>query len=127
RRLLCLGNQQPAAPLISCPLWTTSSGLRACWPASALLEQEQSESPAFGLPAMPPRRVSPRPQQALGQAIREIRSERGLSQEAVALDAEIEQSWLSHIERGRRNPSWGDGAAHRRCDRCAGLGSRAPR
>ena len=25
---------------------------------------------------------------------------------AVALDAEMEASWLSHIERGRRNPSW---------------------
>jgi transcriptional regulator with XRE-family HTH domain len=55
---------------------------------------------------MPPRRASPRPQQALGEAIREARKERDLSQEAVALDADMEPSWLSHIERGRRNPSW---------------------
>jgi transcriptional regulator with XRE-family HTH domain len=55
---------------------------------------------------MPPRRASPRPQRALGQAIREIRSDHGLSQETVALDAEMEPSWLSHIERGRHNPSW---------------------
>jgi transcriptional regulator with XRE-family HTH domain len=55
---------------------------------------------------MPPRRVSPRPQVALGQAIRAIRAERGLSQETVALDADMEPSWLSHIESGRRNPSW---------------------
>ncbi len=55
---------------------------------------------------MPPRRASPRPQRALGQAIREMRSERGFSQETVALNAEIEPSWLSHIERGRHNPSW---------------------
>jgi transcriptional regulator with XRE-family HTH domain len=55
---------------------------------------------------MPPRRASPRPQAALAQAIREIRVERGLSQEAVALDAEMQPSWLSHIEAGRRNPSW---------------------
>lgn len=55
---------------------------------------------------MPPRRASPRPQRALGEAIREVRQERGLSQEAVALDADMEPSWLSHIERGRRNPSW---------------------
>lgn len=55
---------------------------------------------------MPPRRVSPRPQTALGHAIRAIRTERNLSQEAVALDAEMEPSWLSHIENGRRNPSW---------------------
>lgn len=55
---------------------------------------------------MPSRRVSPRPQHALGQAVREARSARGLSQESVALDAEMEPSWLSHIENGRRNPSW---------------------
>jgi transcriptional regulator with XRE-family HTH domain len=30
----------------------------------------------------------------------------GLSQEAVALEAEMEPSWMSHIESGRRNPSW---------------------
>jgi transcriptional regulator with XRE-family HTH domain len=24
----------------------------------------------------------------------------------VALDAEMEPSWLSHLESGRRNPSW---------------------
>lgn len=50
--------------------------------------------------------ASPRPQIALGRAIRELRSERGLSQEAVALDASMEPSWLSHIEADRRNPSW---------------------
>lgn len=55
---------------------------------------------------MPPRRASPRPQDSLGQALRTIRSERELSQEAVALDADMEPSWLSHIESGRRNPSW---------------------
>jgi len=55
---------------------------------------------------MPARRASPRPQTALGRAIRELRTERGLSQEAVALDAGIQPSWLSHIEAGRRNPSW---------------------
>lgn len=56
---------------------------------------------------MPPRRASPKPQRALGEAIRQARGERGLSQEAVALDAEMEPSWLSHVESGRRNPSWG--------------------
>jgi transcriptional regulator with XRE-family HTH domain len=56
---------------------------------------------------MPPRGASPHPQRALGEAIRQARSERGLSEEAVALDADMEPSWLSHIERGRRNPSWG--------------------
>lgn len=55
---------------------------------------------------MPSRRVSPRPQPALGQAVRAIRLELEISQEAVALDAEMDPSWLSHIENGRRNPSW---------------------
>jgi transcriptional regulator with XRE-family HTH domain len=51
---------------------------------------------------------SPDPQIALGRAIRLRREELGLSQSAVALDAEIESSWLSHIESGRQNPSWGN-------------------
>jgi transcriptional regulator with XRE-family HTH domain len=55
---------------------------------------------------MPPRRISSRPQVALGQVIRAIRAERGLSQEAVALDADMDPSWLSRIEGGRHNPSW---------------------
>jgi transcriptional regulator with XRE-family HTH domain len=55
---------------------------------------------------MQARRATPRPQHALGRAIRELRSERGLSQEAVALDANMQPSWLSHIEAGRRNPAW---------------------
>jgi transcriptional regulator with XRE-family HTH domain len=46
------------------------------------------------------------PQVALGQAIRETRMARGLSQEQVAHDADLHATWLSHIEAGR-NPSWG--------------------
>jgi transcriptional regulator with XRE-family HTH domain len=38
--------------------------------------------------------------------MREIRTERRLSQETVALEAEMDPSWISHIEAGRRNPSW---------------------
>lgn len=49
---------------------------------------------------------SPDPQVALGRAIRLRREELGLSQSAVALDAEIEPSWLSHIESGEQNPAW---------------------
>ena len=55
---------------------------------------------------MPSRRASPTPQLPHGRAIRAIRTERGLSQESAALDAEMEPSWLSHIESGRRDPSW---------------------
>jgi transcriptional regulator with XRE-family HTH domain len=46
------------------------------------------------------------PQVALGQAIRETRTSRGLSQEEVANGADLHPTWLSHIEAGR-NPSWG--------------------
>jgi transcriptional regulator with XRE-family HTH domain len=40
---------------------------------------------------------------ALGEAIRHYRSEAGLSQEALALEAEIDRSYLGGIERGEHN------------------------
>jgi transcriptional regulator with XRE-family HTH domain len=46
------------------------------------------------------------PQVALGQAIRQTRTARGLSQEEVANGADLHPTWLSHIEAGR-NPAWG--------------------
>jgi transcriptional regulator with XRE-family HTH domain len=46
------------------------------------------------------------PQIALGQAIRQTRTARGLSQEEVAHGADLHPTWLSHIEAGR-NPAWG--------------------
>lgn len=50
---------------------------------------------------------SPDPQVALGRAIRLRREELGLKQLAVALDADVAPSWISHIESGRQNPAWG--------------------
>ena len=47
------------------------------------------------------------PQPALGQAIRRLRTERDLSQEELGHLAEIHPTWISHIESGRTNPSWG--------------------
>jgi transcriptional regulator with XRE-family HTH domain len=46
------------------------------------------------------------PQVALGQAIRQTRLARGLSQEQVAHGADLHPTWLSHIE-GGRDPAWG--------------------
>lgn len=46
------------------------------------------------------------PQVALGQAIRQTRLARGLSQEQVAHGADLHPTWLSHIE-GGSNPAWG--------------------
>lgn len=39
----------------------------------------------------------------LGEAIRSMRSERGLSQEALAVDAELDRSYVGGIERGEHN------------------------
>jgi transcriptional regulator with XRE-family HTH domain len=45
-------------------------------------------------------------QSALGRAVRAIRAERGISQVQLAANTGFVQAWISHVERGRRNPSW---------------------
>ncbi len=40
---------------------------------------------------------------AFGDALRELRAERGMSQEAVALEADLNRGYYSGIERGVRN------------------------
>lgn len=52
-------------------------------------------------------RRAAKPQPALGAAIRELRDKRGITQEALAQEAEITVGHLSMIERGHANPSWG--------------------
>jgi transcriptional regulator with XRE-family HTH domain len=42
---------------------------------------------------------------AYGLAIRELRSQRGLSQERLAQLAGLDRTYVSGIERGERNPS----------------------
>lgn len=53
-----------------------------------------------------PRREDP--QVGLGKAIRELRTEGGFSQEALGGRAQIHPTWISHIESGRINPTWGN-------------------
>lgn len=53
-----------------------------------------------------PRRDDPQP--GLGKAIRTLRTEAQLSQEALGQRAEIHPTWISHIESGRINPTWGN-------------------
>jgi len=43
---------------------------------------------------------------ALGRAVRVIRAERGISQIQLAEATGFMQSYISQVERGRRNPSW---------------------
>lgn len=40
---------------------------------------------------------------ALGDAVRALRAERGISQEALALQAGIDRSYLGRVERGDNN------------------------
>ena len=40
---------------------------------------------------------------ALGKAIRVLRAELGISQEALAVDADLDRSYLGGIERGEHN------------------------
>jgi transcriptional regulator with XRE-family HTH domain len=43
----------------------------------------------------------------LGQAVRIRRLELGLTQEELALRSGLHQRWISNVETGRRNPSYG--------------------
>lgn len=53
-----------------------------------------------------PRREEP--QIGLSKAIRQLRMEIHLSQEALGLRADIHPTWISHMESGRVNPTWGN-------------------
>lgn len=56
-----------------------------------------------------PKRPGPRkPQRGLGMAIRQLRDEAGLKQIALAKRSGISASWLSRIESGDYDPTWGD-------------------
>jgi transcriptional regulator with XRE-family HTH domain len=48
------------------------------------------------------------PQIGLGKAIRQLRTEGHLSQETLGHRADIHPTWISHIESGRINPTWGN-------------------
>jgi transcriptional regulator with XRE-family HTH domain len=47
------------------------------------------------------------PQPALGEAVRQLREKRGVTQERLAQDAGLTTGTVSLVERGRSNPSWG--------------------
>lgn len=43
--------------------------------------------------------------QAFGEALRQIRTERGLSQEAAALACGIDRAYFGHLERATKTPT----------------------
>jgi transcriptional regulator with XRE-family HTH domain len=45
------------------------------------------------------------PAEAFGQVLQELRAERGLTQEALALDAGTERSHISALERAEKGPT----------------------
>ncbi|MEO8343055.1 MAG: helix-turn-helix transcriptional regulator [Gallionella sp.] len=44
-------------------------------------------------------------EEALGEVLRSLRKQQGLSQEALALDAGVERNYISLIELGKNSPS----------------------
>jgi transcriptional regulator with XRE-family HTH domain len=48
----------------------------------------------------------PTPDQTLAAVLRQLRHERGITQEALAFNSNVTVSALSRIERGRSNPVW---------------------
>lgn len=51
--------------------------------------------------------VFPAFQVALGLAVKARREELKLTQEQLANDTELHQRWISNVETGKRNPSYG--------------------
>jgi DNA-binding XRE family transcriptional regulator len=53
------------------------------------------------------RHIQPRegPARAFGDALRQVRKERGLSQEQLALDSGLDRTYISLVERGAQSPT----------------------
>jgi len=45
------------------------------------------------------------PQQAFGRVLRELREQRGFTQEAFALECEVDRTFVGLMERGQRQPT----------------------
>ena len=48
------------------------------------------------------------PQKGLGEAVRQLRREAGMSQTDLAERVGMSASWISRIESGQYDPSWGN-------------------
>ena len=49
----------------------------------------------------------PRLQLAFGQVLKELRTEKGLSQQQLSFDSELDRTYISLLERGLRLPTLG--------------------
>jgi transcriptional regulator with XRE-family HTH domain len=47
----------------------------------------------------------PTPEEAFGQVLRKLRMDKGLSQERLALEGNLDRTFISMLERGLRQPS----------------------
>lgn len=54
------------------------------------------------------------PQLALAHALRNARQRKGYTQKQLAALANVDKTWISHLESGRVNPAWG--TMRRICD-----------
>lgn len=43
--------------------------------------------------------------ETVGKRIKELRNEQGISQEKLALKADVDRTYLAGVEQGKRNPS----------------------
>jgi transcriptional regulator with XRE-family HTH domain len=48
-----------------------------------------------------------KPEEAFGRVLRDARNKSGVSQEKLALNCELDRTFISMLERGRRQPSLG--------------------
>ena len=46
-------------------------------------------------------------EERFGQLLRELRTKKGLTQEALAIDADLDRTYISLLERGLRQPTLG--------------------
>ena len=49
--------------------------------------------------------VSLQPYEAFGRVVRTVRTERGLSQEELGARSDLDRTYISGVERGKRNPT----------------------
>lgn len=55
---------------------------------------------------LPQMAARPPAHHALGRSVRQLREERGLSQESLGFESDLHRTYVGGIERGERNPTF---------------------